>query len=584
MNDPFGDESYFPSAKLAIVIRFDEFGDGKVAAKGRTANPKSPLKAKGIKGSAAPLTPGNDPDAPAGVKRILLKPATGVKGGPQKQAASADEYTQALAGIIPRTANWGLNGARTADTLSIALRWIDLPIDPRTVRSCAVEFYLGCVTVEEFARGIRGEKRGEFSGPGETLNMVPDTYLDDNGDQRSNRRFEGWVDTWSVEWDDGEPMVRLECRDNTSLLIDRECPQKLVLDMSKPIDQAIATYLSNFSQYGGLTVEYRPAGEPVPILKNVLSKTAYHPNLGPQPSKAGGAASGGASTAQKLSVWDYLTDVCASIGHMIRLEDTNLIIQRARSYIAEGFGRPDDPFQSRVLPGGERVYARRMIWGRNVLSMKMARSFAKAAPLNIEVRCYVPGRKNVIVARFPSKTDAVEDAKPGDGTPDEKWTVYRVSGVKDQATLEHVAQGIYEQLVRNELSVQIKTHSLASFGGDNADPDLLDLKAGDSLEVLVNRDDVEVNTMTHIETLLLMQERAETFMRQLGYDGKFASAYAKAYTNSGFQTVFRVKSLAVSWDAEDGVSLDVQAINYLEVRMDNVLPSGEPSPGKKKKK
>lgn len=578
-----GDESYYPSAKLAFVLRFENYGDASVDTAGRAANPKSPLKANGIKVSAPALTPGNDPNAPPGTTRILLSYPGATNGAdPQKQYSSSDGYTVSLAGIIPRSANLSLNGARAADTLSVSLRWIDLPVDPRTVRACGVEFYLGTVTDEEFQRGVNGERRQAFDSPGEALNVVPDTYLDDSNNQRSNQRFQGWVDTWTVDWDDGEPMVRLECRDNTALLLDRDAPPKLVIDMNKPLDVAIATYLSNFSQYAGLTVEYRPAGTTAPILNKVLSKTAFRPNLGLTHAKAGGAASGGQGS--KLAIWDLFTDVCGSVGHMVRLEGTNVIIQRARSYIAETYGRPDDPFQSRVLPGGETIYARRMVYGRNVSSMKMARAFViKGSPINVEVRCYNPARKQVMVSHFPVTGSTLVDAKPGNAKPEEKWTVYRVSGVNDQATLDDVAQHIYEQLGRNELTIDIKTKSLATFGGSNLDPDLLDMKAGDSLEVLVNRDDQDLNSMTRIETLLLMQDRAQAFMRQLGFDGAFAAAYAKAYTNGGFQTVFRVKTVAVTWDAEEGVGFDIHCINYLEVRMDQTLPPGaELLPGNKK--
>lgn len=576
------DQSYYPSAKLAFVIRFDNFADPSVDNTGRQANTHSPIKMNGTSQASPPLTLGSDPNAPSGTTRILLQGSGAVTGKPQDQASSADGYTVSLAGIIPKSASLGLNGARTADTLSITLRWIDLPVDPRVVRSCAVYFYLGTVTADQFAAGISGQSRTASNGDAEPLNVVPDSWVDQYGQQRTNIRFMGWVDTWKNDWPaDEEPTVKLECRDNTCLFIEADAPFKLVISMSKPIDQAIAAYLANFQQFAGMTVEYRPVGETPPVLNTVLSKTAYRPNLGPQPAKGGG-------TGSKLSIWDYITDVCGSVGHICRIEDANLIIQRTRSYTDGSYGRPDDPFTPRQMPnGGDTFYVRRCIFGRDIESMTMAHNMAgKRSELNAEVRCFLPERKSVLVAHFPPGPTRLEKAKPGDQPPEEKWTVYQVSGIKDQQTLNVIAQNFYEQHVRQEISCTIKTRNLASFGGDNADPDLLDMKAGDPFEVLVNRSDegtdVDVSTLTNIESVMLMQQRAYAFLTQLGFGDKFASAYAQAYTNASFTTVYCVKSINVTWNCDDGVAFDIVATNYVQVRADLPLASGELAPGKKK--
>src|SRR5271166_914444 len=575
-------DEYYTSSRLRITIRFDEFANQTVSANIRNkqaANKKTPLRKTGTKDTAATLSMGPDPQAPPGTTRILLGGGGQIVGGPQNQIASGDQYTAVLVGIIPQKASLGLNGARQADTLSVTLRWLDLPVDPRTVRACAVEFYLGTLTAGDFARGVGGENIGSGNLQGRPLNIVKTKYTDIHGNPRTNLRFQGWADVWSVEWSDGEPMVHLECRDNTSILLEQDAPPKLVVPANKPLDQAIAQYLANFPQFAGFSVEYRPQGVTAPVLNDVLSKTAMVKGQGPPPSKGGGAASAGGSS--KLAVWDYLTDVCGAVGHLIRVEGTNVIVQRARSYMAETYGRPDDPFQSRLLPSGQTIYNRQMVWGRNIESMKVSRSYNKTAPVNVEVRCYYPERKKVLIARFPTNMNSMQNATPGN-TGNEKWTVYRVSGVKDQQTLNIVAQNIYEQLVRNEFQVNLKTKSLGSFGGQNEDPDLLDMIPGDALDVLVNRDEQEFNSQAAIETILLLQDRAKQFMVALGYDEQFAQQYAKAYSNTGMQTTFRVKTVSTTWDVEDGVSFDIACINYLEVRMVDTLSSGELPMGKKK--
>lgn len=574
MSQPeYPDQDYYPSAKLRLIIRFEEFGNKAPDAAGATAIKKPPIKFAGIKDAAAPLTVQADPGAPAGVKRKLIAPPASNNALPASANSSQDSLTHVLGGIIPKEASWSQNGPRTADTLNLKIKYIDCPVDPRTIRSCAVEFYFGTVTAEEFALGVTGGTRGGAGGPEEPLNIVPDTYLDDEGNQRTNLRFQGWVDAWDVEWDDeGEPMITFECRDNTSLLIEQQEPPKLVMDGKLPLDQAVAGYLANFPQLAGISVEYRPNGADAPKVNEALAKTAFRPNMGPHSAKGGGAGGG-----EKNSVWDYLTDVCRSVGHMIVVEGTTVVVQRVRTFTGTEFaGRVDDPFQGRDLPSGHATY-RRFIYGRNVKSMKVGRKFVHAAT-NIEVRCYSGRRKKVLVARFPTdkdiKSKAVFHPQPGDGK-EQKWFVVNVSGVEDEATLRVIAQSQYEQMGRRELSMEVKTKNMASFGAGNTNPDILDMKAGDSFEVLVNRSTDEVNSLTAIEDQLLLQSAAAKYMTDLGFADDFAQAYAKAYADSGFQTAFRLRQMTITWNADEGVEIHLVGANYIEVRLDAQLPQGE---------
>lgn len=564
------EQTYFPSAKVRLTVRLDEFGQ---TTRLLPAPAKTTKNLNGIKDERADLQVVPDPAAPAGTHRFLLLPKGQTAAPPAtSQARSADGLTFDVT-VVPKEMDWNQNGIRTADTLQLVFKYIDLPIDPRCVRACAVEAFLGTVTASEFQAGIEGAKRqgATVAGDGEPLNVVPDNYQDPVSGQRTNSRFLGWVDKWEVDWNDtDEPTVRLECRDNTQLLIEQEVPPKLVLDMTKGIDEAIALYLSHFPQMQGISIEYRPAGTTPPKLKDVLLNTAFRPKLGPQPGKGG-------SGTQKFAVWDYLTDICGSIGHAIRVQGTLIVVQTARSLTTKAIThRADDPFQGRTVAGAQFDY-RRFIYGRNVKEMRLSRNFAKQTPANVEVRAYSGERKTVIVARFPQPEDRIRYAIPGDAQPDQKWTVLRVAGIKDEKTLRAVAQTVYESIGRNELQVELKTRNLASFGGGNLDPDILDMQAGDTFELLVSREPVpgETNTLTRIEQALSAQVQGALFLTRLGMSDEFAAAYAKAYTDAGFLTTFRMKQAKIHWNITEGVDLSIIGVNYIEVRADKSLPADE---------
>jgi len=562
-------QQYYPSARVRLIVRLEDYG-----AAGTPEPPEEPVTirkgkrdrgqvlnvAEGLNGRLTLVAPGEDPTA---------------GGTPQQQISSQDALTHVVDGVIPRSAQVMRNGIRAADTLSLEVQFRDMPIDPRVIRSCAVEYFLGTVTAADYARGIDGEVRSDATSGGLGLpwNIVPDGYLDGHGRPRSNLRFQGWVDEWGDAWSEGDaPTVRLECTDNTRLLLEQDAGPKLTVDPTVPLDRAFADYLSNYPQFRGLSVEYRPGGHPedVPVLKDALQKTKYRPKHGPP-------ASGGSG---QLKVWDYLTDVAGSVGHTLRVEGTVVVIQRVRTlYDARAFGRFDDPFViagGRELPTGRVLPNRLYVYGRNIADMDFRRKFTAVAPQNIEVRSYDTATKRTLVARFPLKGDRQKRISPGSSS-DQVWKVKFVEGVKDDKTLRIIAQGTYEALTRNELEVVFSTKNMGSFGGGNLDPDALDVEAGDAIDVEVLRSPFQEDDESTINEIQEnMVTRAADFMEALGFDPVFAAAYQLAINNVGLQTTFRVRSLGLDWDGlNEGVTLDFECVNYIEVRADKDLEESE---------
>ena len=551
---PAPEQSYYPRCTLRLILRFDEFGNDSHL---KLAAPKATTKnLDGLSVARSPLVASIDPTAPPGTTRYVLSfpgqaPAA---GGPQAQTSSDDGYTFDVT-VIPKSASWMQNGIQHASTLNASIKYIDCPIDPRLVRSVGVEMLLGCVTEDAFV--LSNTKPGGV--------VIPPTYTGPNGETRTNLRFQGFATKFKTAWGKGEPLITLDAQDNSVLLHNQEMSPRVPLSMVKPIDHAVADFLANYVQLAGLTIQYLPVSDTPPVLATILSGTAFRPNLGPMMSKNGGAS--------KMSIWDYLTDVCGSAALTIRMDGTSLIIQGARALLTSAPApRSDDPFKGRSVDGQSFPY-RRYIYGQNIETMEIERNFGKKAVANIEVRSVSTERKTVCVGRFPQPKDRQVYALPGNTTPDQKWSVYNVPGIKDQDTLTKIAQGIYEQIGRQELGVELKTKNLASFGGSNSDPDILDMKVGDTFELLVDRTKDGVNSLTAIELALSAQASNAALMLQLGFSQAFAYASAKAYTNAAFTTTYRLKTMKIDW-SEHGVTLAINGANYIEVRADKLLPGG----------
>ncbi len=418
---------------------------------------------------------------------------------------------------------------------------------------------MGTLTPMQYAMGIRGLTRDAVLGAGaanaaEPLNLVPDTYVGPRGEDRTNLRFLGWVDKWKAGWSQDEPVIELECRDNTQLFMNQLAPARLVIGAKDPLDKAVAVYLSNFPQFAGMTVEYVGNGEPAPSLDKVLSGVAFRPALGPQPS--GGD--------DDLVVWDYLTDVCGAVGFSIYVEGIRVIIARPATLLGGVVSnRPSDPYTTRKLPSGD-FPARAMIYGKNVEKLEITRDFANKETKNIELRCYNTRRKQLMVSRFPTKEARIVTSTPGDKAAENKWNIVKVHGIESQEHLDQMAEEYFNGRNRSEIEVVVSTKNLASFGGGNADPDLLDLKAGDAVEVLINRN--SGSTVAEAEADLTAPSANEKMLVDLGYSKAFATAYALTYLNAGFQRLYRVREMSVTGDLDAGVQFEIRACNFIQVR------------------
>jgi len=101
------------------------------------------------------------------------------------------------------------------------------------------------------------------------------------------------------------------------------------------------------------------------------------------------------------------------------------------------------------------------------------------------------------------------------------------------------------------------------------------MKVGDTFELLVNRDTDNVNDLTRIETALTAAGQNAALMQALGFSPGFANAYAQAYTNANFLTLYKMKGMKVDWSCDDGITLDIDGINYIEIRANASLPAGQ---------
>lgn len=547
---------YYPSAKIRLRLRLDEIDQPtslvlpptRITERSSAADVRDALTKLRYR-------------AVDGV--IQLEPR--VTGAALETAAegevSADGFTHAVT-VLPHSCSIERNGIRAADTFKAEFPFVDIPFEPRLIRAAAVEVYLGVVPAGEWASGVRGRRRGAGGDP---LSLVPDT---------GNLRLLGFVDTWGDKWpESGRATVVVEGRDLTGLLLDATLPSAVTADLNLPLDEAVADVMTTLPACVGMSVEMRPRGTEAPLLARAVSRQAVARRGARGRTRAaseGTVRRSARGSSDKTSYWDYITDLVGSAGFVCFVDGKTVVIQTPRSVYGSRFPkRDDDLFFGRTVEG-EWSEHRRFVYGRNVVSMESERKYGGKRANTVEVRCYDFARKETLVERFPPDA-RVTNAPPGESGGDEKIDVFRLSGITDRAVLRRHAQSIYEQQARNELAFKIETRDLASFGGDNEDPDLLDLRDGDAVEVLVARD--QSDEITRLRGLSAEDRTAR--LVSLGFPRNLALRYAALLDSAGFQTAFRVREAHFDFSQEDGVKITVDAINYLVVREEHELPAGE---------
>ncbi len=506
---------------------------------------------------------------------------------------SADSLTQ-VDNVVPRSANVELSGFRQAGKFSLTMPFRDFPIDPRLVRSCAVEIHLGSIPAADFGAGMTGQKyrgmlksilaaRGRVFGPNE------DTLL-----------MAGLVDNWYLSHGAKSSEVKLDGRDLRAIFLDSPVDPKLFskLNLNQTIDRVVADILEKHPLGGNFRgmVEINEfewkKGVPIVAVKGDLTRVR-------QAAKGGGQKSQPAGDTSKLSYWDLITRYCFLVGALPYLEGYTLHIRPVRSVFDTALRAGIDPNYPASFAGGaarevqtskgktETLHIRRLVYGRELEEVSFERKFTgkKASVIEcVSINTDVPtkGRRadgtpnQLITAQWPPKskpkarTTGVAPSGKASGTE-----VIRVPvpGVTSTARLQDIARAIYEEVGRGEMGGSASTKALSSFGGDNEDPDLLRLRPGDPVELAVDsralssRSPLIAELVDHERRSL--EEEVSAIAKRLNGDTTLARVIVSTARGAvrELQRPFRVHTVKYDWSANGiGISFDFQ--NYIEARSD----------------
>lgn len=575
--------TYYPSCVVNLMLRFDE--NFSIDAK---------------------LTPGASTPAPTGSPN-----PPSMSTGTPLFGANVTRPGSSLIGRIPKTASIELPGLRRPGSFSLTFDYRDLPIDPRLVRAVGVEIFLDTVTANDFAAGIvhLGTDGQRASTPTaqrrlSAVNQSPDNLV-----------LKGVVDNWHVSHGTSGSTATIEGRDLVGLFLNTPlAPEKLEdLRLDAPIDDVIRQLVNKISDWAqNLDVVASPAqawpDSAVPKLANIEELNPNMPRVREQAEGKKPRRSAGADQV-KLNFWDLITRYCGLVGavpyctvapNATRTADqgyktTLMIVPQWGLYDYLSAGKASSPFRGGRRSSPDKV--RRLMFGRNIEELTWERKFQGITARAVKVICYNPSSKERGAAKVLTATSesgqsfaarqgmappvAVDKAAAsrsgvapnGEASEDDVLQIY-VKGVTDQAQLQTLANGLYEEIMRGELGGSVKTRALASFGGNNQDPDLLYIRPRDPLTISV---DIRPNTaqVPNVSTPAALIDQARSSIARLEQQitqrtGDAVLAKAVAYSSRSavaeLQNTFRVNAVRFDWDIASGVSVSLDFHNYVMAR------------------
>jgi hypothetical protein len=510
--------------------------------------------------------------------------------------------------LVPLSAHVTLPGYRQAGTFSLELNFNDLPIDPRTVRAAAIEIHLGTIDAVAFARGVQSP-----AVAGKARESVLDTRNSTGGNGAPDTLLiVAMIDKWKASHKGDKSTISMSGRDlrgallDTPISTDPKASTTIIsqLKLDQPIDELVAQILGFHPLYAQsrFSVTISPSEWPKGI-PSVGDRSVI-----PRHKKG---AKGKKSQAQtnsplaKISFWDLIVQFCYFVGAIPLLNGTSIMLRPVRNLYKQQNAGIDPSASTPFLggaqrtidkPSGERINplsVRRLVYGRDIVDFELERNFSGyQRPRVVRAIGHDPssaerGDKKQLVAWWPPVEDkkaARTKASTGKEAPHEEVLEIPVPGVRDKDRLQEIARAIYEEIGRGEIGGNIVTQNLSSFGGDNADPDLLRIRPGDAVEIAV-----DTRTLRNTSPLVSdytdhlrkpFAQRVDEIAKVLG-DKNLAHVIVSTArgTVQSLQRYFRASSVNFDWNAQSGVKIDFDFQNYIEVRFksdDTYMPKNHP--------
>ena len=391
--------------------------------------------------------------------------------------------------VIPENVNIVRNSTKMADSWSLEVSYKDFPVEPESIVTGSAALFL----------------------------------WDGRDNMSNNPTISGILDSAEVVDDKSGSVVRLAGQDFTALFLETQFKKKRVSN-NIALEKALLGLIKEVDRGPQKTLNL--------VVDLSDEQKDKIPSIGKGSTKTNRRR--GFTARRGESYWDVMTRLAQKNGYVLYMRGTNVVLTTPRFAREEALSR--------------KLYS--LTWGKNILSVRRERNMGKEKAPQIELRARDDRTKKTLRARFPKKGKIVTT---GVGAKRNERQVEYVYGVRDQETLNRLAEQRYEQLARPEQVVTVTTRELV----DDADQSLIDIQSADGM--FVNFDPYNTEVISQMEP-----GQAIDFLTNKGYSFEAASLVVDNYTKLKiYKRPFYVREAVVEWSATSGFSLEVTLVNFV---------------------
>lgn len=399
----------------------------------------------------------------------------------------------------PREVTVLRNGYHEADTFSVDLDARILPVDPEIVKSAAVRIFMHDADGKDDQRDPALERWERLRG-----------IADDDGIELSA---------------DGQT-VSITGRDYTGLLLDAEWDPRNKVPAGAPIDETIQAIADTAAPPGTLArFEVRYVATFAAPIVGAAHRSTKKKGLWVKPGK---------------TTWDVIYEMALSHGLIAYVKGETIFVTEPRSQTSASVAS-----------------APRLIYGRNLQRLKMARKLTREKVPQIRVTAFDPRTGKIIDVVYPKRGEntsaTIGPSMPALGIKrNEQIFLTAPRGITDRETLEQYARVRFANMARSETVYEFETRHLRSLDG----ADLLDLDAGSALSI--GFDPFNGEQMRALSEA----QRVEHLIAQ-GYQADVSELLAESYERiTQLEQARYIRTVELHYSQDTGIAITGSAINY----------------------
>ena len=434
--------------------------------------------------------------------------------------------------VLAKNVRVNINDYTKADTFDATIDYKNFPFDPRVIRALGVTVHI--------------EDRGQIFQVNNQLDLLKPSV--------ENTVFQGFADTENISMDETDRTVRIEGRDFTALLIDRQYFGGPIAH-TKPIDKVLEELLAQLPELAfnpsnpdarqGLILDNR-TGAALPTLSQLYG--------GKQPEQEK------KNQKRKQSYWDVIQKIISLSGLIAYIELDRLVITKPRNLYN--------------LEGKEKLF----IFGKNVTNLDFKRKIGRQKGFNVRVLSVNIEDKALIDVKIPE--DATQDfvqrlgikkeriklpTVKADGTKAENqeskpapFFTFRIADLKDRDQAVAMGEEIFEEISRQELEGSLTTNEMTLCETDGKTIfDATKFRNGTPITIEIDQGDMRDLDMT------ASKAQIKKFLIKRCYEPAVAEALAASLKK--INTPFYTRSVELVVDQEQGFALEVDFINYIDL-------------------